>query len=743
MTSISVRLFISDGMVEHFGPGPEFFDMVLFNTRHSPHYDLARPLHHLPVAVLQEGNPGGNSETRKRCHLNEVAKPVAGNKKKKKQQGDDPGQERNTAVEEVRSAPQIEQQQQQPSPPERERFRVISASIEQNPTGDGLIVTPNLPTSSKAERTAVVKFFNTILQPWKLCDCCKARRPVDRLKSPATLAQLRLHHLEGTAEKKVKDFLLCARCLRFKVSEKENRETCPFHPSNSLATNPVDELTDLSAMEKHLIRRAHPFQVLNILPQGQQGARGQVIHFPSSPADNFLTLLPAKPEDTLLVNYEKPNGQSSYLEVRVDVLQRALQKLSEINPRYRDVEIRSLENIQAMYGTTEETPTVSSASSLPFTESMVLNMSGTEDSHRTLPLNESPPLSRSAEHLEADCYPHLFPQGVGDETDPDRPMRLDTREYITTRLLSYPEFQKDPSWPFRALISLCQNYMSRAVRFVQQQMLPANAGPVAPNTAAASLAAASSAADAVRASTPQVTASQVLELMTEDDFTADAEFILGKGYWTVGQNLRGTSMYWQTVRKHVHAMVNTLGPPTFFITLSADDMHWFDVFHTVDPSRFRNEDDVAALSFEDRVKILNSYPAIIAEHLSNRFQAIIAFMKSPAQPLGGKVVQLFFRVEFQKRGTPHLHGIVWVEGAPSAAKNPEEYLRFVDKVVRAEVPEDDEDLAALVRRYQKHIHTYTCHTKKQTPEAGAQQQQQQQQQHQDNRKPFVFYNNKK
>ena len=39
------------------------------------------------------------------------------------------------------------------------------------------------------------------------------------------------------------------------------------------------------------------------------------------------------------------------------------------------------------------------------------------------------------------------------------------------------------------------------------------------------------------------------------------------------QNIRGFSAQWNKANLDLFAMFRTLGPPTFFITLSADDMN--------------------------------------------------------------------------------------------------------------------------------------------------------------------------
>src|SRR6185437_15446377 len=88
---------------------------------------------------------------------------------------------------------------------------------------------------------------------------------------------------------------------------------------------------------------------------------------------------------------------------------------------------------------------------------------------------------------------------------------------------------------------------------------------------------------------------------------------------------------------------------------------------------------------------------IVAHHFYDRFQAMVRFLESPAQPLGGPLVDYFFRIEFQERGSPHVHGLVWIGGAPVLAPGallaPEErieaearYLAFVDTVISARQP---------------------------------------------------------
>ena len=80
------------------------------------------------------------------------------------------------------------------------------------------------------------------------------------------------------------------------------------------------------------------------------------------------------------------------------------------------------------------------------------------------------------------------------------------------------------------------------------------------------------------------------------------------------RNIRGTTAYWQRAKLDLFAMFRTLGPPTYFITLSADDMNWFDVMCVLSKrdSMNLNDDHVRELSPGECSRLLCSYPVIVA-----------------------------------------------------------------------------------------------------------------------------------
>ena len=69
------------------------------------------------------------------------------------------------------------------------------------------------------------------------------------------------------------------------------------------------------------------------------------------------------------------------------------------------------------------------------------------------------------------------------------------------------------------------------------------------------------------------------------------------------------------------------------------------------------------------------------------------------------------RIEFQMRGSPHLHTLIWAEDCPKlASETKEACIEFIDKHVQAYLPnkEDNPELHDLVNFYQKHAHSKTC-----------------------------------
>lgn len=88
---------------------------------------------------------------------------------------------------------------------------------------------------------------------------------------------------------------------------------------------------------------------------------------------------------------------------------------------------------------------------------------------------------------------------------------------------------------------------------------------------------------------------------------------------------------------------------------------------------------------------------------------------SDAEPIG-KVIDYFYRVEFQQRGSPHTHCLFWIEGAPKFEENSDtDVINFIDKYITCEIPDKDDDpeLHSIVMAVQQHSknHSKSCKKK--------------------------------
>lgn len=179
------------------------------------------------------------------------------------------------------------------------------------------------------------------------------------------------------------------------------------------------------------------------------------------------------------------------------------------------------------------------------------------------------------------------------------------------------------------------------------------------------------------------------------------------------RQIPGIPPYWQRFIYEVVAMVKQLGIPTWFMTLSCADLRWPELFQII--SRIQGKDitdeEVDALSYDEKCKILNLNPVIVAKHFQFRVETFFTeVLPSKSKPIG-KIVYYALRIEFQMRGSPNLHALIWTEDCPKLTPETKEaYIEYIDKHVLTYLPnkEDDPELHDVVNFYQKHTHSKTC-----------------------------------
>ena len=131
--------------------------------------------------------------------------------------------------------------------------------------------------------------------------------------------------------------------------------------------------------------------------------------------------------------------------------------------------------------------------------------------------------------------------------------------------------------------------------------------------------------------------------------------------------ITGTPPYWEKQKKNVLAMHRQLGISTLFITLSAAETKWTDLLRILKTTVDKDENaDVSNLDFQEKARLIRSDPVTCALYFDHRFKELKkTWNNSVDGPFGPhKIKEIYYRVEFQHRGSPHVHMLLWLEKAP-------------------------------------------------------------------------------
>ena len=200
------------------------------------------------------------------------------------------------------------------------------------------------------------------------------------------------------------------------------------------------------------------------------------------------------------------------------------------------------------------------------------------------------------------------------------------------------------------------------------------------------------------------------EIVNEEKFK---ELIMVNEGYHVLKQLRGSPAYWEKAKKDIFAMIRHLGVPTWFCSLSAAETRWLPLLKCLAKLRYQkdfSDGDIEQMSWIRKCELIKSDPVTCARYFDNKVKAFIgSILQGKIAPLG-KIKEYFYRVEFQQRGSPHIHMLVWIEMAPKFEENGDEELcEFIDKHVTCSNQGSNEDLI----NYQSHRHARTCRKKNQ------------------------------
>ena len=178
--------------------------------------------------------------------------------------------------------------------------------------------------------------------------------------------------------------------------------------------------------------------------------------------------------------------------------------------------------------------------------------------------------------------------------------------------------------------------------------------------------------------------------------------------------LRGSPPYFEKAKKDLFAMIRQLGPATLFCSFSSAETKWMHLLKIlgklVDQRNYTDE-ELENLNWEDKCRLIQSDPVTCARDFDYQLATFLKqFLLSKIAPIG-KIRDWFYRVEYQQRGSPHVHMLIWLEDAPAFGVDEDEVVSsFIDKIITCRKPDDDTTLLNLVNR-QMHRHSHTCRKK--------------------------------
>ena len=173
--------------------------------------------------------------------------------------------------------------------------------------------------------------------------------------------------------------------------------------------------------------------------------------------------------------------------------------------------------------------------------------------------------------------------------------------------------------------------------------------------------------------------------------------------------MKGTAAYWHNQLHDLLSKIQTLGPPTFFL-LSCNDSNWNEMYTFIDNTL--SDEAIQLLTSSRKAQLLRDNLVKRALYFNKRWQIYLnKFIKGSQQPLG-HVTDHFAIIEFQNRGSPHVHAFFWIENAPNmeTIEGRKRASAFIDNFISAQLPPKLDPIYDTLRTLQIHSHTYLLQT---------------------------------
>lgn len=181
-------------------------------------------------------------------------------------------------------------------------------------------------------------------------------------------------------------------------------------------------------------------------------------------------------------------------------------------------------------------------------------------------------------------------------------------------------------------------------------------------------------------------------------------------------SLPNSMQYWHKRKQDLFAMIRQLGKPTMFLTISANEIRWphlLNILHKFSKDSTGQDltDPMNELRAFKRSQLVNEDPVICCLYFNKLVNIImhILSVNKAFNPFGKyRIVDYFKRIEFQHRGSPHAHILIWLNNVPNepTSENMPQTIKLITDLCSVSA-------ADLPNKYnnQVHQHTFTCYKK--------------------------------
>ena len=176
---------------------------------------------------------------------------------------------------------------------------------------------------------------------------------------------------------------------------------------------------------------------------------------------------------------------------------------------------------------------------------------------------------------------------------------------------------------------------------------------------------------------------------------------------TMLQSVRSTKQYWFVRKSELRCMIREWGSPTLFLTFSCAEYESPDI-----ENYFRKVNDVPP-SYS-MGKLCTEDPVSVSRQFSHKFHSFFQRVLMKGEVLG-TVDHFYWKKEYQSRGAPHYHVLLWIKDAPVIGQDdPDEVLEWIQERITCHIPNKDSDpeLYQQVTRYQMHKCSGYCKRKR-------------------------------